>query len=642
MDMSNPNTTSRSDADYTPSSRPVQASAACAEAVTEPATASSTVSADTPVSPTTHTEEPKGKVSLQGVARLLALALPYKRQLIVAGILMLIATGINLSLPIFTKTAIDRFTQIHEGRLLDQMALGLIGLIVLGSVCSYGEFLLMAYSGNRVVMEMRQNLFAHLQRLPVAFFDRTRSGDLTSHLSNDVTQIQQTLTEDLVRFVGNLITVVCGVSLAVYIDWRLTLVVVLLLLLVMSFFVVNGKKLRKLNRASLDALSEAMGTMTETFANIRLVKAFAREAHEDGRAATRLQKVFEFSMKGSRIEGAFGTVAFAGFILVLLGVVWYGGHNVLNGSLSPGSLVGFLLCITIISGPMGGLAVQYSRLQRAIGATDRLFALLDDAPETPDAPDAVGFPNGAAHVIFNEIDFSYHDDMPVLCGLSLDVPSGKVTALVGPSGSGKTTLAALLYRFYEVRDGQITIDGIDITRIRRTELREHIGLVPQEPVLFNGTLRDNIRYGKLTATDTEVEAAAQAANVAEFVAQFPQGYDTMIGERGVTLSGGQRQRVAIARAVLKNPRILILDEATSALDTRSESLVREALERLMRGRTTLVIAHRLTTIQDADQIAVLERGRIAEIGTHTDLLELGGRYASLQGKPLPELEAVTA
>lgn len=579
---------------------------------------------------------------MQGVARLLALALPYKRQLIVAGILMLIATGINLSLPIFTKTAIDRFTQIHEGRLLDQMALGLIGLIVLGSVCSYGEFLLMAYSGNRVVMEMRQNLFAHLQRLPVAFFDRTRSGDLTSHLSNDVTQIQQTLTEDLVRFVGNLITVVCGVSLAVYIDWRLTLVVVLLLLLVMSFFVVNGKKLRKLNRASLDALSEAMGTMTETFANIRLVKAFAREAHEDGRAATRLQKVFEFSMKGSRIEGAFGTVAFAGFILVLLGVVWYGGHNVLNGSLSPGSLVGFLLCITIISGPMGGLAVQYSRLQRAIGATDRLFALLDDAPETPDAPDAVGFPNGAAHVIFNEIDFSYHDDMPVLCGLSLDVPSGKVTALVGPSGSGKTTLAALLYRFYEVRDGQITIDGIDITRIRRTELREHIGLVPQEPVLFNGTLRDNIRYGKLTATDTEVEAAAQAANVAEFVAQFPQGYDTMIGERGVTLSGGQRQRVAIARAVLKNPRILILDEATSALDTRSESLVREALERLMRGRTTLVIAHRLTTIQDADQIAVLERGRIAEIGTHTDLLELGGRYASLQGKPLPELEAVTA
>ena len=577
-------------------------------------------------------EEPKGKVSLSAVRRLLALTGPYRLLLVGASILMVITSAITLSLPLFTKKAIDQFTQIHEGRVLDQLALVLIGLIVVGSVIGYAQYVMMAYMGNRIVMEMRQKLFAHLQRLPVAFFDRIRSGDLTSHLSNDVTQLQQTLTDDLVRMAGNLITLVCGIALAVWIDWRLTLVVVFLLLLVMSFFVVNGKRLRKLNRASLDALSETMGTMSEAFANIRLVKAFAREAHEDKRARERLDRVFSLSMQGSYIEGAFATVAFSGFILVLLGVIWYGGHSVLNRSLSAGSLAGFLLTITIISGPMGSLTVQYARLQRAIGAADRLFALLDDAPETPDLPDAVGFPRGPGHVVFQEVDFAYVADTPVLRRLSLDVPAGKVTALVGPSGSGKTTLAALLYRFYETQTGRISIDGVDVTTIRRQDLREHIGLVPQDPVLFNGTLRDNIRYGKLTATDAEVEAAAQMANVAEFAAQFPHGYDTMIGERGVTLSGGQRQRMAIARAVLKNPRILILDEATSALDTKSEMLVREALERLMRGRTTIVIAHRLTTIQDADQIAVLEQGQIVEIGTHAGLLALSGRYADLQGQ----------
>jgi ATP-binding cassette, subfamily B, bacterial MsbA len=315
-------------------------------------------------------------------------------------------------------------------------------------------------------------------------------------------------------------------------------------------------------------------------------------------------------------------------------VVSYGGRSVLTGQMTGGTLLAFFLTVTIISGPMGSLASLYARLQRAVGAADRLFSLLDTSPEPPDAPDALPFPEGSGRITFEKIDFAYAPDLPVLHELSLAVPAGQVTALVGASGAGKTTLALLLYRFYEPQVGCIRIDGVPIAQIRRRELREHIGLVPQEPILFNGTIRENIRYGRLDATDAEIEAAARAAHVAEFVEGLPQGYDTPLGERGVTLSGGQRQRVAIARALLKNPRILLLDEATSALDTRSEALVRDALERLMQGRTTLVIAHRLTTIQHADQIAVLHEGQVAELGTHAVLIERGERYASLQGAGL--------
>jgi subfamily B ATP-binding cassette protein MsbA len=444
--------------------------------------------------------------------------------------------------------------------------------------------------------------------------------------------LQQSLTNDLVQLGGNLVMLIGGVTEAILIDWRLSVTVIGLLACVIGFFVLFGRRMRRLSRQTLDALSDAMGAVTETLANIRLVKAFGREAYEDRRVGVKMLRVFDLSMRASRIEGLFSTVGFSSFMLVLLGVVWYGGRNVLAGTLSAGSLAGFVMAVFIISGPMGGLAMQVSRLQRAVGAAEKLFQILDDAPERPDAPDAVAFPAGSGHVTYEEIDFAYTCELPVLCGLSLDIPPGKVTAVVGPSGAGKTTLAALLYRFYEPQGGCIRIDGVPIDTIRRQDLRDQIGIVPQEPALFNGTLRENIRYGRLTATDAEVEAAACAANVAEFVAQFPQGYDTPIGERGVTLSGGQRQRVAIARAVLKDPRILILDEATSALDTRSEALVREALERLMQGRTTIVIAHRLTTIRDADQIVVLEGGKIAESGTHDDLMLLNGRYASLHNQ----------
>ena len=569
------------------------------------------------------------KLSVSAVRRIYALATPYRAMLIVAGVLTLISTGISLALPVAARSALDRTLQSHRIGDLDKLAVTLLVMVLFGSAIGYAQYLLVAYAGNRVVMELRRKLFAHLLRLPVSYFDTTRSGDLASRLANDVTLLQTTLTDDLVRLVGNLVTLFGGIGLALYLDFRLTLVVVALLAGVTSLFVIFGKRLRKLTRQALDALSDTMGSMTESLGNIRLVKAFARERYEETKAGERLETVFKLSLRGSAMEGAFGTVAFAGFILVLLGVVWYGGRAVLSGTLTAGSLLAFLMTVTIISGPMGSLATQFARLQRAIGASERLFGILDTPTEPEDKAGAQGFPEGAGEIEFRNLRFGYNDEVTVLNDLTLEVPAGKVTALVGASGEGKTTLTLLLYRFYEAQSGEILIDGVPISDIRREELRERIGLVPQEPILFNGTLRENILYGRLDASEAEMLEASRAANVEEFAAKLPEGYGTMIGERGVTLSGGQRQRVAIARAILKNPRILALDEATSALDTQSEALVQEALERLMRGRTTLVIAHRLSTIMNADKIAVIEGGQIAETGTHDALIRNGGKYAQL-------------
>lgn len=582
-----------------------------------------------PRSASTVDEDLKRKVSFASVLRLIRLSIPHRKLLILAGILGLAATGVQLALPLLVRETVNNVSQTKSVSELDRDSLLFLTLILAGAAIGYVQSILTAIAGNRIVMDFRLQLFAHLQRLPVSFFDKTRSGDLASHLSNDVTQIQQTLTDDLVSLASQVIMLFGGISIAVWMNWRMTVVIVTVLIFVMAFFVTTGRALRKINREALDGLADVMGAMTEALANIRLVKAFAREGFEDNRAKTKLGDVYRIQMKGAKWTAMMATVGMAGFTLMLIGCMWYGGRGVLNGTFKAGDVIGFLLMLAFITQPMALLASLYTRLQRATGAADRLFAILDESPEEADLTGAVDFPIGPGEVSFESVEFRYVPDTPVLRGLSLKAAAGKVTAIVGPSGAGKTTLSALAYRFYEPQGGSISIDGVPIRSIRRESLRENIGIVPQEPILFNGTLRENIRYGRLDATDEEIEIAARDANVEEFVKTFALGYETMIGERGVTLSGGQRQRVSIARALLKNPKILILDEATSALDTKSESLVKEALDRLMAGRTTLVIAHRLSTVQNADQIAVVADGQVSEIGSHRDLIQRGGKYAEL-------------
>lgn len=563
--------------------------------------------------------------------RLLGLARPYAGSLAAACLLSLLSTGASLSLPVMARSALDQALRTHQAAAVDRFALELLGLIVLMFAASFGEYVLVAWAGQRVVRDLRARLFAQLQRMPVPFFDRTSSGGLVSCLSNDVTVVQQTLLEDIVRVVGSLFTLLGGLALAVYIDARLTAIVAGLLAATLGTLVVVGLRVRRLARETQEAVARTMGSVTEALANVRLVKAFAREVYEDRRVGDQLARVLRLGMRTSVFEAGTGALAQICFIAALIGVFWYGGRGVLAGRLTAGSLLAFLMTIAIIGGPMVSLAGFYARLQRASGAGDRIFALLDGDLEPPDPPAALPFPAGPGSISFVGVTFGYTADAPVLRDFSVELPAGRVTALVGRSGSGKTTVANLLYRFYEPQAGEIRIDGVPIPSLARTPLRERIGIVPQEPVLFEDTIRENIRFGRLDATDREVEAAAAAANAAEFIEELPAGYDTLVGERGITLSGGQRQRIAIARAVLKDPRILVLDEATSALDARSERLVREALARLRQGRTTLVIAHRLTTVRDADQIAVIEGGRIVERGTHEDLLRRGGRYAALYG-----------
>jgi subfamily B ATP-binding cassette protein MsbA len=558
-----------------------------------------------------------------GYGRLLRFVRPYWKLLALAGVILTINSLAGLALPMVVRFVVDSALVAQSLFLLNRVTMLLLGLFALQAVLGFGQAYLLGWTGERVVANLRRELYAHLQAMPLRFFANTRIGELLSRLGNDVTTIQNAVTDTLLSLLSNTIMLIGGIVIIFAMAWRLTLVMLAVVPLAVVGMIILGRLVRRLSKQVQDALADTSATAEETLNGIRIVKSFAREPYEIDRYGEGVERLFRISVERVRLNAILGPIigliAFSAIALVL----WFGSREVIAGRLTPGQLISFLLYTMMVASPIASFTGLYSQFQRALGASDRVFELLDTPPEMQDDPDAIALPRIHGEVCFENVSFDYGDAeaaREVLREIQLSVAPGQVTALVGPSGAGKTTLVNLVPRFYDPTEGHITVDGHDVRGVKMSSLREQIGIVPQETALFSGSVLDNIRYGKLDATREQVEEAARAANAHDFIAALPNGYDTLVGERGVKLSGGQRQRVAIARALLKNPRILILDEATSSLDSESEQAVQEALERLMADRTTFVIAHRLSTITNADWIVVLDGGRIVEQGDHETLL----------------------
>ena len=561
------------------------------------------------------------KESLPIFRRVLGYIKPYWQKMLIAVIALVFSVGLGLILPLVVRNLVDVVLTQKDMTLLNRIAGLLFVVFGVQAGFSFINRLAQAYVGERIVADIRVQVYSHLQKLSLQFYADHRTGEIVSRLTNDVSLLQNAVTNNLIALLRQLLTLIGGAIFLFILDWRLTLIILAGIPVVTLTMVTLGRKIRKAATAVQDHLAEAANVLEETVAGIRIVKSFAREAHEITRFSKKVDDTFNAAMYRVRLSATLGPIigfmAFASITLTL----WFGGYEVIQGNLSPGSLVAYLVYTMMVAAPIASLAGLYTQFQSALGAIVRIFELLDTDPDIADTPNADKLPPVIGEVNFDSVSFEYSADVPILRSVSFSAKPGQVVALVGPSGAGKTTLVNLIPRFYEATQGIITIDGHDVTVITQESLREQIGIVPQDTLLFSESVRENIRYGRLNATNEDIEAAAKAANAHNFILEeLPNGYDTLVGERGVKLSGGQRQRVAIARALLKDPRILILDEATSSLDSESEQLVQNALEYLMKGRTTFVIAHRLSTIVNADWIVVLSKGELVEQGTHTDLL----------------------
>lgn len=578
------------------------------------------------------------KNKVDGYKRLLSYLKPYKKLLILSVFFMMLVSLSNLVVPWIIKDVIDQVLENKDLGMLYIIIVVILATFFIRALTTFGHRYLMGYIGQAVIMDIRNALYHHLQRLSIAYYDRRRTGDIMSNLTNDISALQTAIVTDFITIVQESAIFIGSFGSMIYLQWKLTvlcLIIVPLVSYVIKFF---GKKLHNSGKDVQETLADVTSILQETIQGVRIVRSFNRGAYEEKRFRKINKLSFTAAVRAIRQQSQM--TPFVEFLaaIAVCAIIWYGGVSVIDGVMSTGELIAFLIYAINLANPTRRVAESVGNIQKSLAAADRVFSILDEQPEIQNREEAKDIEVKAGGVEARHVSFSYEAGNPVLTDLNFVAEPGQTIALVGPSGSGKTTIANLLPRFYDVTGGGIYIDGMDIRESTISSLREHIGLVPQDTLLFNTTIRENILYGRLDATDEEVWEAVKAANAEKFIRGLPNGIETKVGDRGLVLSGGQRQRIAIARAILKDPAILILDEATSALDTESEKIVQDALEKLMVGRTSFVIAHRLSTVKNADQIFVLNNGHIEESGTHNELMREGGLYYELYTMSMKEPE----
>ena len=569
---------------------------------------------------------------LSGLRALGPFLRPYRARVVFALIALVGAAVATLVLPLAVRSMIDHGFSAESASLIDNYFFALLGVAALMAVASAVRFYYVTWIGERVVADIRRAVYGHVLSLSPRFFEVTRTGEILSRLTADTTLIQTVVGSSLSMAMRNILTLIGGTILLLLTSLKLTGLALLVVPAILVPLIVFGRRVRGLSRAAQDRIADSSAYAGETLNAIHTVQSFAHESRDRALFGDAVESAF--SSAKSRIRARATMTAMVIFLIFggIVAVLWVGARLVLTGEMTPGELSQFVLYAVLTAASVGAVSEVWGDVQAAAGAAGRIKELLDARPDIAPPAQPVALPSPAqGAVAFEDVTFSYpsRDDVSALDGFSLEIKPGETVALVGPSGAGKTTVFQLLLRFYDPQAGRVTIDGVDLAKADPVEIRRLIGLVPQETVIFSGTIAENIRYGRPEASDAEVEAAARAAQAHDFIEKLPQGYATLLGERGTTLSGGQRQRIAIARAILKNPPILLLDEATSALDAESERAVQTALEALMKNRTTIIIAHRLATVQRADRIVVLDAGKAIAMGRHRELVAQGGLYAHL-------------